>query len=472
MRNNIIITTLLVLLCAGCQKLEDYNINPNEPKAVPSSYLLNGALASFALSYCGNVNSILYCQYWAENYGTNTSRYEYTNAPWDYATLLNLNEVIRLCTEDPAAAAGGGDPDNQIAVARIVRAFQFQTMTDGAGDIPYSQALGENLTPEYDPQESIYRGLLRELEEAAAQIKPNAAGPVADLVYSGDMIRWRSFANALALRVAIRMADRDWPVAKAAIEKAYNNGALAGNGDNAMFAFEGGSDYYRNPVSWNFDADFGYISYSVSHTLVNLLKTLEDPRLPRYAEPAVNSGLFEGKRYGLPDDENAAEDPSDFSAPAATIIQPASPGMLMVYAEQCFILAEAIERGAALPGTAAGWYQQGIRASMEQWGVDSAATDAYLARPDVDYTTAAGNWKQKIGAQKWLALYPQGNQAWSEWRRLDFGILAPPPGLNFIITRYLYPDQEQTTNLQSYQEAVSRLPGGDKVTSKVWWDVN
>lgn len=474
MRKKLTMPILLpILLLAGCRQLDDYNINPNEPVSVPTSYLLNGAMAGVANAYWGDSYCLLFSQYWSQNYNPDISRYQLTPyyfygwaSPGNYSALLNLQEVIRLCTEAPEANREGGDPDNQIAVARIVRAFEFQAMTDCWGDIPYSQAVGESLSPIYDTQESIYRDLLRELDAAALQIRPDAPGPVADLVFSGDMARWKKFAAALTLRIAIRLADRDWPAAKSAIEKAFATGAFGQNDDNARFHFQ---DDFPNPHSFLFQ---NASPNSISATLENALKSLDDPRLSRYAAPAVNTGLYTGKRYGLPADENAAEDPLDFSQPNGALLEPDAPAILMDFAEQCFTLAEAIERGATLPGTAGGWYHNGIRASMEYWDVDSTSIQLYLDRPDVAYATAGGSWKEKIGRQKWLALYMQGIQGWSEWRRLDFGILSPPPGLSFLATRFLYPVDEQTVNNQNYLDAVNRLPGGDKLTSKVWWDVH
>lgn len=481
MKKYIIFCTASLLLLLGCQKLEEYNENPNELVFVSTGALLNYTMNQLAQGGENLRLTNLYCQYFSENQSTNASRYQISsfgvNFKLYYHSILNLQEIIRLCMEEPEKHQANGDAANQIAQARILKAWLFQNLTDTWGDIPYSEVIGDQLAPAYDTQEFIYHDLLRELEEAVAQIRPDVPGPVglasnSDFLYLYNMENWQKFANSLTLRIAIRMADRDWPSAKAAIEKAFSGGVFSNNYENAVYYFNPSPDN-SNPSSpfagyfpWS-----GYSAYCISKPLMDAMKALDDPRIPRYAAPALNTGLYEGKRYGLPSSENYADDWKNYSTLSETAAAPAGQVLFLDYAEVCFTLAEAIERGAAIPGSAAEWYHKGIRASQEAWWVDAADIDAYLARPDVNYDTAPGTWKEKIGKQKWLALFLQGEQAWFEWRRLDFGILQPPPGLDFIATRYVYPDMEQILNKASYDEAVSRLPGGDKVTSKVWWDV-
>jgi len=462
----------------SCQKLEDYNKNPNELTFVTALSLLNYSTYSLANDHRFNMTwKNLFCQHFSQPGISQSDPNLYELHPYQvndffktsYHSILDLQEIIRLCAEDPDAQRVGGDPVNQVAQARILRAWKFQNMTDYWGDIPYSETLAGKLAPRYDTQESIYHDLLRELEEAAAQIRLDAPplsadARYADGIYLGYVGGWKKFANSLTLRVAIRMADRDWPAAKVAIEKAFADGVFENNYDNAWYVFLLPPSNYQNPY-----AQFKNYIF-VSKPLMDVLKGLEDPRIPKYAAPAKNTGDYEGLPYGLTLSNQSDRD--NYSNLNETAAAPDGRVVLLDYVEVCFALAEAIERGAAIPGSAAEWYHKGIRASMEWWGVDPADIDVYLARTDVNYDTAPGTWKEKIGKQKWLALFMQGEQAWFEWRRLDFGILQPPPGLDYIATRYIYPDLEQILNKASYDEAVIRLPGGDKVTSKVWWDVN
>ena len=148
--------------------------------------------------------------------------------------------------------------------------------------------------------------------------------------------------------------------------------------------------------------------------------------------------------------------------------------MILDYAEVQFLLAEAAERGFTVPSTAAEHYEEGIRASMEYWGVAPADVTAYLANPEVAYATAAGDWKQKIGVQHWLALYNRGFEGWTVWRRLDFtGFNAPPQmDLTDIPKRFIFPIEEATLNNANLNEAIQLIGGTDSAQTPVFWDVN
>jgi len=142
----------------------------------------------------------------------------------------------------------------------------------------------------------------------------------------------------------------------------------------------------------------------------------------------------------------------------------------MDYSEAEFYRAEAVERGYAIPGTAAEHYNNAITASILYWGGTQAEATAYLANPLVNYATAAGDWKQKIGTQKWIANFNRPYEAWTELRRLDFPKLTlPVAAKSGFPTRLTYPDTEATTNGDNYTSAATAI-GGDKVETKLFWD--
>lgn len=139
--------------------------------------------------------------------------------------------------------------------------------------------------------------------------------------------------------------------------------------------------------------------------------------------------------------------------------------------------AEAAERGWTSILSAEEHYNAAITLSMNYWGItDQAAIDEYLAQPSVAYSTAEGAWNEKIGRQKWAALYMQGYEAWAEYRRLDFGVLLPCAdgvleGDGSVPNRMRYPLDEQTLNGDNWAAATN---GGtdDVLTTRMWWDVN
>jgi hypothetical protein len=145
----------------------------------------------------------------------------------------------------------------------------------------------------------------------------------------------------------------------------------------------------------------------------------------------------------------------------------------MDYSEVEFLLAEAVERGIAVGGTAATHYTNAVTASLNYWNVSSTNIAAYLAQPTVAYATATGTWKQKIGEQAYLSLYNRGFEAWTSYRRLDFPVLTAPADavISVVPKRYTYPAAEQTLNATNNAAAAAAI-GGDAMTTKIFWDIN
>lgn len=489
------IATLLLLTVFSCGKnFGDLNTDPNNPSQVPAEYLLTNAEKAFANQNAWFSNGWLWGQHWALNNYTDISRYSYFSTfDWHYAEILeDLREIQRLVSESPDAASARSK--NQMAVAKIFEVAVFHDLTDIYGPVPYTEALqaDRNRTPQYDSQQAIYQGLLRDLKAAAAQIDESAGSfGAGDVIYGGDMAKWKAFGQSLRLRIAMRMADVDAAAARAEVEDAAA-GAFSGNDQNAAFRYRTGQPNNHPLNQWRVergDADWGMSDVLIDKTLL----PLNDPRLPAFADEKVLGGGYKGRPFGQNSGNAASESPDLYSQPSGAavirtgagdfkptdVLAPDALSKFMSYAEVCFILAEACERNWNVPGTAAEWYHAGIAASLEEWGVtDLAVIDAYIAQPAVNYATAPGDWKQKIGVQKWIALFNQGIQGWCEWRRLDFEKLElPVDGALFDIgdkvapVRLIYPTNEQTQNQAGYQQGVQLLGGPDKLFTRVWWDV-
>jgi hypothetical protein len=488
----IAIGAALLMMTACTNNFDEINTNPNEPNVVPAEFLLTHAQESILDQIYGGFDNqrigMTLAQYWSQNQYTEESRFQYragtNNTTWStiYTGINNLQEIIRL---NEARAAGRNE--NEIAVARIMKAWTYHFLTDVYGDIPYGEALniaGGVVAPAYTPQQEIYQDLLKELTEASAQIDPEGEGfGSGDLVYGGDLEKWRKFANSLKMRVAIRMADRMPQQALAAIQEAVTAGVFTSNADNAAIQYRA-SQPNTNPVYTDVIVA-NRIDYSASDVLLNQLQSRKDPRLSAYFAPAVETGTFIGRPFGQNSANANALNADDVSQLSEVVLSPDFPGLMMDFAEVNFIMAEAKQRGAALPGTAAEYYNSGIRASIEFWEGQKArvglpattqATEAqiaaYIAANPYDPT----NYKQSIGLQKWIALYTQGFQGWAEYRRLDFtGILKMPVdgpliSIDRVPLRREYPGDEQTLNPTNRQAAVDRQ-GPDALTTRLWWDV-
>ena len=201
--------------------------------------------------------------------------------------------------------------------------------------------------------------------------------------------------------------------------------------------------------------------------MVNTLKSWNDPRDTLYFTKAPDS-TYKG---GLPGASNSAALLSSFSTQWTAATYPSD---LLDYAESQFLLAEAVERGFLTSGgTAEQYYDAGITASIEFWGGTAGQAAAYLAQPAVAYATAAGDYKQKIGYQEWIALINRGWDAWTSIRRLGqpaIDAISPPTGAQGNMPlRFYYPLAEETANPVNWTAAAKTLSGGDVVSSKLFW---
>ena len=457
----------LAAAVAACDNgLTDLNENPNEPIDVGAEYLFTNAVEASVSRALGAGLSFdltgLWVQHYAESRYTEQDRYELSDATvqthWVgfYAgPLQDFSEVI--------AQGERQDRPNVEAMGRVMRAWTFQVVTDLWGDVGYSEALrgrepGSGNTVAFDPQQSVYAGILGELRDAAGMFDPAGVRMGAgDLLYGGDPAKWRRFANSLRLRAAMRLSQADPATARAEFAAALAAGVFTGNADNAVLRYLANGSNAHPIYSYELDR----IDHAPSSTLVDSLARLSDPRLAVYAKPNA-FGQYRGDRPG-----DLRDVPLDSISRVGTFFAKAdAPSFVMTYAEVLFLQAEAAQRG-WITGDPAALYRQAIRASMEQVGVASAAIDAYLARPGVAYAGLSS-----IGLQKWIALYGNGPEAYAEWRRTGYPVLvAGPDALNEgrIPVRLPYPASEQSLNGANLQAAIARQ-GGATLSSPVWWD--
>jgi hypothetical protein len=464
----------LVMATAACDDgLTEVNENPNAPTDVDAQFIFANAVdhsvsralgANFNLTLTG-----LWSQQVAKIQYIDEDRYELrdatVNSHWSgfySGPLVDLRVV-----EQKGAEAGR---PNQVAAAKIMKAWTFQQMTDVWGDIPYSQALQGRAeeavtTPAYDPQQAIYDSLLDELNAASDMINP-AAGTFGggDLIYSDDAAAWAKFANSLRLRLAMRMSEADPTTGAAEFQAALADGVFESNADNATLVYAGTPS--ENPIHENFH-EGGRFDHVISATMVDTLKSYDDPRLAVYATPAPSDGEYRGMPNGLSNDHGIVF--STLSRIGDYFLAPNAPAVLQSYSEVLFLQAEAAVRG-WITADAASLYYAGIRASMEQYGISDAKIVAYLAQPEVVFNPATA--LQQIAVQKWIALYMTGPEAYAEWRRTGFPELTVVPQSSngdLIPVRVFYPSSEQSYNLAQLNEAIARN-GGDDLNDPVWWD--
>lgn len=472
------------LSLVACKKFDfgDININPDpntNSNASTAELFTNASLQIAGDLTISDATPGTFVQYFSETQYPGASLYTLSRSEWStyYAgPLKDLQEIIDINSGEKASTAtANGSANNQIAVARIMKAYLFSVITDRWGDVPYFGALKgtQNISPKYDKQQDIYNDLFKELREAIGQFDGGAAVK-GELLFQGDPVKWKRFANSLRMRLAIRLTEVDPAKARTEYLAAYNDAAgwIDNNSKNAAFPFLDNRNF-RNPWAAKVDQRD---DLAPSNVFVDSLKSYSDPRLTKYATP-TNTGSYIGAPYGWNQgDIQTWSSSNQYSRIGTAITRQDAPGYMITAAEMLLIKAEAALSG-WLPSTdIVTSYNDAIKASWEQWGVFNAtAYAAYIADPKVVMTasTDLATGKRKIGTQKWFALYPNGQEAWSEWRRLNEPKLAPARDAQSgrrIPLRNGYPGSEPTLNGANYNAQVGSMSGGDTPDVPVWWD--
>lgn len=524
----ILFALILTIPMIGCdtEELHDLNINPQAVNEIDLNFMFTAAELGSAsggsagdnryIDWRTNIGMAAYLIQHLANAGGGiapgdkyTENFESNNAPFEFFygdALKNISEVIRQ------TGPGGYDEGNKVntrQAARILRVLNFHRLTDFYGNIPYFSALqGMDgvFFPEYDKQSAIYPHLLQELEEATAAFAPNAVDypgfARADIIFDGDIEKWRRFGYSLMLRLAMRVSNVAPQLANEYVTKAVAGGVMQSNADNAWVPMSEGPSLWinQNGISRAFyPGDGGQPGY-LSRTLVDWLKagatTADevDPRLmiisggianwsavawtPLNTNPLQQRGMPNGfDAAGLEELEGAPVDqPSTYSRINYLMLQRDSPYMLMNFAESAFLQAEALERGigSGIAGTAREHYEAGVKGAMQMYtpfdeslSVSDAAVAAYLARHPYDPDVAL----KMIGEQMWVSKFFNWWEAWSDWRRTGYPELTPtnhPANVTQgqIMRKLRYPAAEVATNV-NFQTGAT-LP--DIFMTRVWWD--
>ena len=527
-------TVIIFFMIAGCDtdELHELNINPQAVNEIDVNYLLASAELSIAsggaegdnryidwrtnigygggliqqLTTSGSISSS--GNYYTENFESNT-------APWEFGysgVLKNCVEVIKQTGPEGYAA---GEAINTRSAARILRVWNFQRLTDFYGNIPYTQAntgLDGNFFPEYDNQSDIYPDLLRELGEAIDSLNashPDDGFAGNDMLYQGDIEKWKKFGNTLMLRMAMRVSNVDAALATQYVNRAMNDpGPMETNDDNLWVPMDIGPSEWQNQngISRAFYPGDGGNQSTLGEPFINFLKGADpattaddDPRLM-----IISGGIFDwtasevimidndplNQRGAIPgyfEDEIEAQIGEDitwnlyWSRINPLLLDDDDPYMIMNAAEAHLLMAEAVERGIGnVPGTAQAHYEAGVRAAMQMYApfdaslvVDDAAVDAYLATYPYGSggPTGASSVLEEIGWQLWASKFFNWWEAWSDWRRTGY-----PPLVEYtsntqnvsggqIFRRLRYPDSEPAVNPNFNQSSDNNF------TSRVWWDV-
>jgi len=450
----------------------------------------------------------LYAQYYAlTTTSFTTDRYAF-NDTWlsrpgiiTYVLVMPQLQAILNNTEPKSA---------EHALANIMKAYTFHRYTDQFGPIPYFGAGSTESSIAYDSQEVIYDDLFKVLDSAVTNLKTSDKANVfgtQDLIYGGDVSKWISFANTLRLRLALRISKVDPIRAQKEAEAAVLSGPMTSNAQNATIERSLSGDD-ANGISFNAAGN----EFSMSSTMASYLKGYQDPRLNIYFQPAIATGQFKGLRNGssataINSPGNRPAQTSNLGTRWATINSAgtawvANLGLrqeVMAAAEAYFLRAEGVLNGWNMGGgSAKEYYEKGIELSMQQWGVtDNAVIQQYInsnatpiAPGDEANSQAVSStpiiWnatesiqRAQIGTQKWLAVFPDGIEAWSEFRRTGYPTMYPllqsdnadlPIGT--FIKRLPYASLDASTNGAALTKGIELLGGPNNAATRLWWDVD
>jgi hypothetical protein len=448
----------------------------------------------------------LQCQYFATTqkaFGSDRNQMvgNWLNGAWNHF-YGSANPQMDVVLEYTKAGGKLEDPIKN-AIAKIWKVYMFMPVTDCWGAVPYSQAGNGKNEVLYDSQEDIYNDFFKSLKEATTVLNAYTGTTKffekGDLIYGGDVKKWLKFGNTLRLRAAMRISLKNPTLAKAEAEAAVTagGGLLTSNADNAYMTM---TPTTPNPLG----SISAWGEFRMSAAMESVLKGYNDPRMQKFFDPALTGGAYKGIRNGmsiaqmsLPANGNNANCNINSAFGFDNSIK--APWTVFTASETCFLLAEGKLNGWDMgSGTTQSYYNDGIAASLDQWGIKDATIvnnyktgtttpialgDTYstpaLTNIPVLFSATAAIQREQIGTQKWLALYPYSPEAWSEYKRTGFPKLYPrlnsdnldsPATDPASVRRLTYPPIEASVNAGGLASGVTKLGGPDKSSTKVWWN--
>jgi hypothetical protein len=458
--------------------------------------------------------------------GANFNQVNINSTPGNWTnTYQNLikycADVISQTEDDPTRA-------NLYNMARIIQQYGFMILTDTYGDIPYSEA-GKGYTdvlflPKYDSQRDVYNGIISEITAAVAALNAGGRIETSDVLYKGEIVKWKKFGNSILLRAGMRLVNADAAKAAAVVTTALSgDGVIMDNADNAIIRHD--ANYVNNvgnTVNGTEAANF-----YLAQPFVDALKGNNDPRLGAiavryvgassgpaqvYSGANANANFSPANQFGVPmGSTDATADAAGAGLPGAgnryafsqadrnRVVSRSAPMFIVTAAMNNLLLAEAVERGFAVTGSSADYFAAGITAHMNQMASYGAAstiaagdiTTYVAARTATFLATPAGaaladSRVNEIAYEYWIASFLNGNETWANFRRVGMeqrnyrtpnpAVAAPlffsnPYSGKVVdwINRITYPPSESLVNTENYNAALQSIGGKDELGSKLFW---
>lgn len=503
------VLALSLVTIASCTKgLEDLNVNKVNPTSLDPVLLLNNAIINTSYPTKTVVYEMCIVQQMVTPNGGvlaggnfNQDSRDVTNAPtWAgyYQNVIKYtHDAIAKTKDDPARS-------NLYNMARIWQAYAFMILTDTYGAIPYFEG-GAGVTdlillPKYDQQPEIYADLVKVFDEASAALNASSTIESSDLLYAGNIDKWKKLGYSLLLRAGMRLSKVDASTAQSIVKKAADAGVITDNADNAYMRHDAN---YLNPIG-NMLNSTEAANWYLANPLVDTLKKNNDPRLQSIAvrykgatsgtgqtadiattNPADQIGMPMGYDNGTIVAKAASDGLASFydysQVDRKRMAATSSPMFFVTAAQTNLLLAEARYRGWITTGSAAQFFEAGIRAHMNQlatYGASSAVDASAAANYIAAHPLVAGRELEQINTQYWIASFLNGPEAFANFRRSGYPALAPNPygqpnnpdvPNGTFIRRIGYPTSELSVNTDNVNAAIA-IMGPDKLSTRLWWD--
>ncbi|SDE26357.1 Starch-binding associating with outer membrane [Pricia antarctica] len=496
----------MVLIFSCDKNFEEINTNKVDPTSasVDPIFLLNNAIINTSNSNTQIIYDMgIVQQLISPNSGLLTgANYNQDNRQsLDDHWIKYYQNVIKNTGDIKAqlSAENAQNRPNLLNMTLLVESLAFMILTDEHGDVPYFEA-GKGVSdqivlPAYTPQEEIYKDLIKVVRNATASLSTSAPAENGEVMYSGDIGRWKRFGSSLLLRLGMRLTEVDLALAEQTVKEAFAGGVMLSNDDNYVIRHDSN---YTNNAGVTLNATEANNFYMVD-TFVEFLQDSNDPRLESMAVRYIGaaSGPEQVPENGSTDPEDQIGMPMGFDNSTIAgvaeqmnlpsfyaftqvdrnrFIKQTAPMFMVTHSQTQLLLAEAAVRG-WVTGNPAGYFEAGVRAHMEQMAaydpesaIPSEDIDTYLAAQPFD----SGNALEQINNQYWVSSFLNGPEAFANFRRSGFPVLTPNPYpaqdiTGDFINRLTYPTDEIATNNANLSEAVARM-GPDNLDTKVWWD--
>ncbi len=503
-----ILSLALLMFAVSCDKgLEDLNINKTNPTSLDPVLLLNTAIVNTSFPTRSVIFDVGIVQQMVTPNGGVLAGANFNQDSRD-GTLAGLwsiyyQNVIKYTHDAIVNSKDLPNRSNLYNMARIFQAYAFMILTDEYGSVPYFEG-GAGFTdqiffPKYDQQEQIYNEIIKELTEATGALNASGTTEAADVLYSGNIGKWKKFGYSLLLRAGMRLSKVDAGKAQSTVQAAVAGGVILVNDDNALMRHD---NNFNQPIGVMLNGTEA-ANFYLAKPFVDQLKNTNDPRLSAIAvrykgatsgpgqttsiattAPADQIGMPMGFDNGTIVARATADGLASFydysQVDRRRMARTTAPVFFVTAAQTNLLLAEARFRGWITTGSADQYFADGIKAHMDHFAayenaaIPGTARDAYIAANPL----AAGTELEQINTQYWIASFLNGPEAFANFRRSGFPALTPNPygqpnnpdvPNGTFIRRLTYPTSELSVNTENINNAIS-LQGEDKLSTRLWWD--